>query len=142
MKSFDLRHSYPLAVLLCSSVFGWAQSTSTGTVSGLVTDQQNAAIVGAEVRLVDVQTNTPRSTVTNETGRYSFINVTPGSYDITVSKPGFSQSKITAQSVEVGLTVTVDVALQIGSTATTVEVTAGAGAELQVMSATVGSTIS
>src|SRR5579872_5724571 len=128
MKSFFPRHLTSLVVFLwLNAIFAWAQSTSTGTVSGLVTDQQNAVVSGAEVRLVDVQTSTPRATVTNETGRFSFINVTPGSYDIIVSKAGFSQEKITGQSVEVGLTLTANFSLQVGSTATTVEVTAGAG---------------
>ncbi|HKE29759.1 MAG TPA: carboxypeptidase regulatory-like domain-containing protein [Bryobacteraceae bacterium] len=117
-----------------------AQSTATGTVSGQITDPQNAIVVAAEIRLVDTQTNTARISVTNEAGRYSFINVPPGNYDILVSKPGFAQARIAA-TVEVGLTLTANVALEVGSTATTVEVTAGAAAELQAMNATVGSTI-
>src|SRR6266567_131674 len=138
MNAFFSRQSISLAVFLSlSAISAWAQSTSTGTVSGQVTDQQNAVVAGAEVRLIDVQTNIARNTVTNDAGRYSFINVAPGSYDITVGKPGFSQAKIAAQAVEVGLTLTVNVPLQVGSTSTTVEVTAGAGAELQTVSATV-----
>ena len=139
----SLRRQFVVAALLSlAAVSAWAQSASTGTVSGQVTDQQNAFIVGAEVKLIDLQTNVARTTLTNEAGRYSFINVTPGSYDITVNKPGFAQTRIASQTVEVGLTLTANFALQVGSTATTVEVTAAAGAELQVMNATVGSTIS
>jgi len=61
--------------LSLSAISAWAQSTSTGTVSGQVSDQQNAVVAGAEVRLIDVQTNIARNTVTNDAGRYSFINV-------------------------------------------------------------------
>jgi hypothetical protein len=132
-----------LVVLVGFSVMeGWAQSTSTGTVSGQVTDPQSAVIAGAEVRLTDFEINTSRTTTTNENGRFSFINVAPGVYDITVGKAGFSQAKVAAQKVEVGLTLTVNIALQLGSTTTTVEVKAAAGAELQMMNSTVGSTIS
>src|SRR5438270_2855692 len=142
ISSFS-RQWLSLGLLLCSSaILACAQSTSAGSVSGQVTDPQNAVIAGAEVRLTDVQTNIARNTVTNETGRYSFSNVTPGSYDITFTKPGFSQSKISGQAVEVGLTLTANITLQVGSTSTTVEVTTGAEAELQTVSATVGSTIS
>lgn len=118
-----------------------AQSTSTGTVSGQVTDPQGGIIAGADVRLIDVGTNTPRTTTTNDTGRYSFINVDPGTYNIEVQKSGFSLSKVPGQQVNVGLVLTINVTLQIGSTATTVEVQASAGAELQTASATVGDTI-
>jgi hypothetical protein len=118
-----------------------AQATSTGTVNGQVTDPQGAVVAGAEVKLIDVQTNSARSTTTNEVGRYTFVNVEPGVYDVSVSKEGFSQAKVAAQKVEVGLALTVNVPLQVGATSTTVEVAAAAGAELQVMNATVGSTI-
>ena len=142
MQTLFSRQSFSLLFLLCfSAIFACAQSTSTGTVSGQVTDQQNAVVAGADVKLVDTQTNIPRSTFTNDTGRYSFINVAPGTYEILVSKPGFTQARIASQNVEIGLTLTANFSLQVGSTATTIEVAAGAGAELQVVNATVGSTI-
>src|SRR5215813_8683558 len=120
----------------------FTQTTSTGTVSGQVTDPQGAALAGAEIRMTDPATNTTRTTISNDAGRFSFISVTPAEYDFLVSKPGFSQSKVVQQKVEVGLTLTLNVALQLGSITTTVEVKAAAGAELQVMNATIGSTIS
>lgn len=119
-----------------------AQSAASGTVSGQVADPQGAAIGGASVRLIDVSTNGVRTTLTNETGRYDFVNVPPGTYDLTVSKSSFSLAKISAQKVEVGLSVTLDVVLQLGTTTTTVEVAASAGSQLQVLNATIGSTIS
>ena len=119
-----------------------AQSASSGTVSGQVTDPQGAALVGAEIRMTDPLTNIRRTTVSNEAGRFTFISVTPAVYDFLVSKPGFSTSKISAQRAEVGLTMSLKVALELGSITTTVEVKATAGAELQVMNATIGSTIS
>jgi protocatechuate 3,4-dioxygenase beta subunit len=64
-----------------------AQSSATGTITGQVTDQQNAAIAGAEVKLVDVSTNEAQTTVTNDVGRYSFISVPPGVYNLNVQHP-------------------------------------------------------
>ena len=70
-----------LGLLLClSTTPAWSQATSTRTVTGQVTDQQSAAIVGADVRLVDASTNTVRTTSSNETGRYVFVNVSSGTY--------------------------------------------------------------
>jgi hypothetical protein len=120
----------------------WSQVTSSGSVSGQVVDQQSAAIPGAEIKLFDPTTNSVQTTVTNDAGRYVFISVAPGTYDITVSKQGFSMFKVSRQQVQVGLAVTINATLEVGSTATTVEVTAAAGAELQTMNATVGQTIS
>jgi hypothetical protein len=64
-------------LLVLSGPCSWAQSTSTGTVSGQVTDRQTAVIVGAEVVLRDTSTNTAQKTQTNEVGRYIFLNVAP-----------------------------------------------------------------
>lgn len=129
-------------VLCLSSTSAFAQSAATGTIGGQVTDQQGAVIVGADVRLIDLTTNSTRSATTNDTGRYDFVNVPPGTYDVTVSKQGFASAKVSAQKVDIGLTLTLNVSMQLGSTTTTVEVQAAAGAELQVMNSTVGSTIS
>jgi len=133
--------SFILALAVCLGV-AMAQSVSTGAVSGQVTDQQGAAVAAAEIQLIDLATNTTRTTTTNDIGRYSFNNIPPGSYDLTVAKPSFALTRLKGQRVDVGLALTLDVVLGLGATTTTVEVTAAAGAELQTSSATVGSTIS
>jgi hypothetical protein len=118
-----------------------AQSTSTGTVSGQVTDPQNSAVSGAEVTLLDVAKNTALTTVTNEEGRYVFVNVHPGLYDLSVSKTGFIRAKAPGQKVTVGLVLTVNISLQLGSVTETVVVTSASGTELQTTNATVGTTL-
>ncbi len=128
-----------LLLHLCA-VQGWAQ-VAAGTVTGLVTDQQGAVIAAADVRLVDASTNTVYKAVSNSVGRYSIANVAPGTYDLTVTKEGFTSAKVSTQKVEVGEALTLNVALQVGMTATTVEVKASAGAELQTLNSTIGSTI-
>ena len=137
-----LRWIWVGALLIVAALQVWGQSASTGTVAGQVTDEQNAVVPRAEVKLLDAQTGAARTTVTNDAGRYTFINVVPGVYNVVVAKQGFAQTRIVGQTVEVGLTLTLDMHLHVGSTSTTVEVTASAGAELQVTNATVGSTIS
>jgi hypothetical protein len=124
-----------------SEVPAWSQTAATATVSGQVVDQQNAAVAGAVVKLTDPSTNNSLTTQSNESGRFIFINVQPGSYDITMNKQGFSVYKAAAQQVQVGQVLTINAHLEVGSTSTTVEVAAVAGAELQTTSATVGTTI-
>lgn len=116
------------------------QSTSTGTVVGLVTDETDAPVVGATVSLVDHSTGTAKGTTTNDVGRYVFVNVNPGMYDIQVEKTGFSLAKFAQQEVSIGRQLTVNAKLKIGSVSETVVVEAS-GANLQTLNAAVGTTI-
>jgi hypothetical protein len=139
LKEHGFSSFLPAMALL--SVIGmpiWAQTT---TVSGEVTDPTNAAVAGTVVNLTDVSTKQVLTTATNDAGRYIFVSVAPGDYSITFSKTGFSTRKIDKQHVEVGLALTLNAVLELGSTSTVVEVTTVAGAELQTMNATVSSTL-
>src|SRR6266705_5258434 len=130
-----------LAALLSLGTTLVRSQTSTSSITGQVTDQQNAAIVGAEVKMTDVATNAVQAASTNETGRYVFVNVPSGIYNLTYSKAGFSQGKVMGQKVEVGSVLTLNTTLQVGATSTTIEIKASAGAELQTTNAAVGTTI-
>ena len=117
-----------------------AQSTNTGTVAGSVTDPSGAVVAGATVTFTDTSTNVARSTTTNAAGRYTLVDVNPGTYNFAVTKAGFSTTKVENQKVEVGASVTLNLALQVGGSNVVVEVQA-TGAELQTMNATVGNDI-
>src|SRR5271170_7541960 len=71
-----------------------AQQVSTGSVAGTITDPSGALIVGADVSLTDLSTHAARKVVTNSDGHYFFVNIPPGSYDLTVSKTGFRTGKV------------------------------------------------
>src|SRR6266849_5033328 len=117
-----------------------SQNISSGTIAGTVTDPSNAAVADATVTLTDTATNIPRTATTNEVGRYVFANVPPGTYTLTINKAGFRVAKFSNQVVNVGSSLTLNVALEVGATSQTVEVIA-TNAELQTMNATVGNTI-
>ncbi len=119
----------------------FAQTANTGSIAGVVTDPSGAAIVNAEVKIVDSQTNSTQTTTTNEVGRYVFVSVAPGIYTLNVGHVGFTSAKMQGQKVDIGSAMVLNVTLQIGATATVVEVTAAAGAELQTLNATIGTTI-
>ena len=140
VSSFFLAVVCASLLLAVSSVPAWAQA-ATGTLAGVVSDPSGAAVVNAQVKLTDPTTNSSLDTKTNEVGRYTFANVSPGTYDLTVVASGFTQSRIAAQKVDVGESLTLNVTLQVGATSTVVEVQAAAGAELQTLNATIGSTI-
>jgi Carboxypeptidase regulatory-like domain len=128
-----------LAVVLISSAV-WAQSSNTGTLVGVVTDQSNAVVAGATVTLTDTSTGSSQSATTNDSGRYVFVNVQPGTYNIEFSKAGFATSKASQVSVQVQQATTMNAALRVGGSNIVVEVTGGSN-ELQTLNATVGNTV-
>jgi len=117
----------------------WAQSTSTGSLAGSVTDSSGAAVSGAEVTLTDTSTGASRAYTTNQAGRYSFVDLTPTAYEITISKPGFSTTKTNA-TIKIGVAAALDFTLKVGGKNEVVEVTA-TGTELETTNATVGNTV-
>jgi hypothetical protein len=119
-----------------------AQTSIAGTVTGQVTDESGAAVPGAAVKILETATGQAFATITNDAGRYDFPTVPPGKYDVTFSKVGFSSYDVKGQEVMVGVVLTLNAPMKVGSTSTTVEVTATVGAELQTMNATVGNTLS
>jgi Carboxypeptidase regulatory-like domain len=116
-----------------------AQSASGTSIAGVVTDSSGAIIVGASVKLTDKATHTPRTANTNDQGRYYFAEVVSGDYDLEVGKTGFRTTKTTL-TASVGIPLTVDLKLELGSVSETVEVTA-TNSELQTMNATIGNTV-
>ncbi|MGA7237490.1 MAG: carboxypeptidase-like regulatory domain-containing protein [Bryobacteraceae bacterium] len=135
------------SLILGASIFAFsaspvkAQSSIAGTVAGQVKDESGAAVPGVAIKILELSTGTSFSTVSNDTGRYDFPTVPPGKYDISFSKAGFSEFSIKGQDVKIGVVLTANGTLRVGSTSTTIEVSASAGAELQTMNATVGNTM-
>jgi Carboxypeptidase regulatory-like domain/TonB dependent receptor len=100
-----------------------AQTTS-GTVSGSVTDASDARIVGATVTAINPATNGRLVATTNEAGVYVFPSLPPGQYRITAEHSGFRTALINDVTLDAGSQLTVNLTLQIGQTSETVEVQA------------------
>ena len=130
-----------LLLMICvgSALPVWAQSLNAGTVVGTVTDASAAVVADAAVTLTDKSTKNARTVNTNSAGRYIFVDVAPGNYELSVSKQGFSTAKTSAE-VRIGSQTTLNMSMQVGGGNTVVEVTA-VGTELQTMNATVGNTV-
>jgi len=132
---------FGLALLSISSSAVWGQTAGSGSVGGTVTDPSGAVVVDAQVTLTDASTNAQRTATSNEAGRYLFPNVPPGTYSMTTTKEGFRVAKVSSLTVNVGTTLTVDVAMELGTVSQTVEVIATTS-ELQVTNSTIGNTVS
>src|SRR5215469_1348755 len=112
-RSFLLLLITVVLLLLVQSVPAWAQG-GNGTVTGVVTDPQDAVIPGATVTLTNKDNGDTHKTTTQGDGHYLLANVPPGIYNLTVTKQGFDTAKVLDQQVRVGLTTTSNVKLKVG----------------------------
>ena len=93
-----------------------------GGIRGQVTDP-GGVVAGAEVTLTNEGTNVSRSTTSNNVGEYSFPNLAPGPYTLTVSLPGYRAYSRMGVRVGTQQFITLDIVLEVGAVAETVTVT-------------------
>jgi hypothetical protein len=118
-----------LALLLLSSAAVCAQTTiSTGSIVGTVTDPQGALVAGAKVTITDKATGQVITTSTTSAGAYASGSLIPSRYVVRVEAQGFRTTEETI-AVEVAVTATGNLKLQLGQAGQVVEVQA---TELQV----------
>ena len=110
--------------LIFGSALMWADVT--GAISGTVRDPGQAVVAGAQVRIVNVQTNVGQETTTGADGSYHFLALQPGSYKITVTAAGFQTYTNTGITLQVNDQLRADVTLQVGTVAEHVDVSASA----------------
>ena len=86
-----------------------------GSLLGTVTDVSGAVTPGAGVTIKEINTGLIRTTETNDSGNYTFPTLTPGTYDVTVEKSGFTTVVRKEVVVLVNSTVRIDVQIQPGT---------------------------
>ena len=107
-------------VLFLQPVLG--QVSGRGEVRGVVRDQNQAVIPGADVTAVNQATNRTLTTITSDVGAYFLGGVPIGDYSLSIEMPGFN-TWTTQFSLQAGSTVTIDAELQVGDISTSIEVT-------------------
>jgi hypothetical protein len=124
--------------LCCASLFG---QTVASSVEGTVVDPADAAVVGAPVTLTSAETGAVRTGATDSYGTFRFLNLRPGTYNVTVKVVGFKTA------TRDGIVVAAEenhnagwMVLELGSVTETATVTAEA-AEVQVTSSEASQTI-
>jgi len=99
-----------------------AAQTYQGALRGAVRDAQGV-IPGAEVTLVNEDTNAERSAMTNEVGEYAFTSVLPGTYTVRVSLPGFKTEQRTGYRIGTQQSLVLDFMLDVGGISEQITVT-------------------
>jgi Carboxypeptidase regulatory-like domain len=111
-------------VLMCAllSSSAWAQQTASG-IAGTVRDTSGAVLPGVTVEAASpVLIEKVRTVVTNGEGRYSIVDLRPGTYVITFTITGFSSVKREGIELTAGFTAAVNADLQVGAVAETITV--------------------
>jgi Carboxypeptidase regulatory-like domain len=142
MKKIETNWSVLGFVILISMVlaaFGpaaHAQATiSTGSISGIVTDPSGASVAGAKVTVTNRDTGQVLNFLTTSTGTYNTGSLIPGNYEVRVETKGF-KTEVVQVTVQVGVSATNNVSLEVGSTTMVVEV-AGEGVTVNTEQPTV-----
>jgi hypothetical protein len=117
-----LRLLLMLSLLACAAS---AQTSTVGSISGTVRDQQGAAVPGAEITITDRATNAARTVTANDDGSYIAPSLPVGNYTVSTSPQGFKKT-ITVVDLHVGDKLVVDFKLEVGSVNETVTITGAA----------------
>jgi hypothetical protein len=112
-----------LVLVLAANV---AAQQGRGSIQGTVTDASGAVVSGANVTVVNVDTNSTFATVTSGEGLYSAPTLAVGNYDVTIEKPGFKRTVRSGVTLQVDQRAQLDVTLEIGQIAESVRVEAQA----------------
>lgn len=91
-----------------------AQTATTASMSGRVTDSQGSVVPGATVTLTDRSTTQASVTISDPQGRYSFFNLRPGVYDLAATLAGFKPAAVAGLAIEATRAVVQDVGLEVG----------------------------
>lgn len=130
-----LKISFALLILSFSASSLRAQALNAGTVTGVVTDPNNAVVPNATVTIGNAVTGYARTINTDAEGAFRFDNVPPNNYQLKAAAPGFSseQQSLTVRSA---VPIVVKIPLAVTNTSETVTVTADATQALENTSTT------
>lgn len=104
-------------LLLIAAAFGTAAygQSSTATLSGVVTDENGAAIVGATVNVLNTEIGTRRTVTTNTDGAFTVPLLQPSRYQLTVQQTNFAMFEATDVVLNTNDSRFINIRLKVGS---------------------------
>ena len=111
------------AAMTIGSQTTFCQTSGSATITGAVTDSSGAVVPGAAVTIRNTDTRIERKTETSDAGIFTAAFLPPGRYEVEIAKTGFTSVLRKELSLQVGQTLTVDLALAVRSEVTEVTVT-------------------
>ena len=116
-----VRISLSLGLPLLLALTSWSQTT-TGSLSGVIRDPQDALVPNAQVIVRNIDTGAARETMTDDLGRYSVPSLPPGQYEVRAERMGFRTAIQRGVTVPVGGTAKADMTLEVGALTEVVEI--------------------
>ena len=115
------QREFGIAIVL-AALSAWAQ-TPNATLVGRITDATGASVVGAKVRVRNLETGEIREVESLGSGEYTASYLRPGPYEVTVEAAGFQPQRHSGLQLALDQTARLDVRLEVGPNTTVVEVT-------------------
>ena len=116
-----MKHLIHLCLVLTALML---QAQSQSRLTGTVTDNTGALIVGAKLTLRNTASGVSYRTATNSSGIYVYAALIPGTYELSGELEGFKRFHRTGIVLETGYTRTADVAMELGAVSDSIEVKA------------------
>ena len=133
---------FAAATLICLFFLtSFSQSTTNATLGGTVQDSTGALIPGVTITATNTGTGIVTTVLTNESGAYQFASLQPGTYDLKADLTGFQSATSRAFQLGGAQQARINFTLQVGATATAVDVTAATDTLLATSSNSVGSVL-
>src|SRR5258707_8750483 len=128
---------------LAFSINAIAQTSTTGSIEGTVTDTNGAAVPGVTVTVTSPNLIRSQTSVTEDNGHYRFPSLPPGRYVMSIeSTKGFAKFEQSEIEVNLSKTSSLDIKLQAAGTTASVTVSGTSGAAVDVISNTTGTNVS
>ena len=125
----SVRHLSSLAaVLVTLALFAEPAAAQSlfGSILGTVTDNTQAVVAGATVKIRSLETNAVRTVKTDTAGDYQAPSLPVGDYEISCEVAGFKRSVVAGVALDVDQRARIDIKLELGAVGQQVEVTAAA----------------
>ncbi len=113
-----MRYLRLIGILLLAAALSVSTAFSqlvSATIVGSITDSSGAVVPNAKVMLTETNTGVDRAGVTNSSGNYTYPNLPPGVYRVTVEVPGFKKEIHGGINLEVDSTARADLQLAPGN---------------------------
>jgi hypothetical protein len=108
----------------CLVFTGWLFASPVGSVAGAVKDASGGSVAGVKITLTNTSTNAKVEATTNVNGEFQFLQLPPATYSLVVEAQGFRKLSVPSLLVEVDQITHLDLSLEVGSLAESVEVAA------------------